>query len=70
MPLRLRRATVQDAVPLRAQDDEYDFEEDEEDDESDEDEETDDGDDEQESWQVRPRTRDGRTLDFARLKSL
>ena len=70
MSLRGRPATVQGDVPLRAQDDEYDFEEDEEDDESDEDEETDDGDDEQESWQVRPRTGDGRTLDFARLKSL
>ena len=54
MPLRPRRVTVQGDVPLRAQDDEYDFDEDEEDDEGDEDEETDDGDEEQESWQVRP----------------
>jgi hypothetical protein len=70
MPLRPRRATVQGDVLLRAQDDEDDFDEDDEDDQDDEDEETDDGDEEQETWQVRPSTRAGRTLDFARLKSL
>jgi hypothetical protein len=69
MPVPPPRATVQ-GVPLRAQDDEYDFDEDEEDDEEDEDEESDDGDEEHESWQVRPSTRERRTLDFARLKSL
>jgi len=70
MPLRPPCATVQGDVPLRAQEDEYDFDEDEEDDEEDEDEESDEGDEAQESWQVRPSTRVGRTLDFARLKSL
>jgi hypothetical protein len=70
MPLRPPCATVQGDVPFRAQDDEYDFDEDEEDDEEDEDEESEEGDEEQESWQVRPSTYVGRTLDFARLKSL
>ena len=70
MPLRLPCATDQGDEPLRAQDDEYDFDEDEEDDEEDEDEESDEGDEEEESWQVRPSSGVGRTLDFPQLKSL
>ena len=54
MPLRPARVSVQGRVPLRAQDDEYDFDEDEEDDEEEKDEEADDGDEEPETWQVRP----------------
>jgi hypothetical protein len=52
MPFQPTCAPVHGDVPRRAQDDEYDFEEDEEDDE-DEDDEGDEEDEEQESWQVR-----------------
>jgi hypothetical protein len=53
MPSASRRATFQGDVPLRAQDDEDDFDEDEEDDfDEDEDPETNDRDEEPETWQV------------------